>query len=124
MKHQQTFIACCAVEQLEKGQVLYIIGEQPTSLAFIHKGLMCAYVIDKKGNEYNKNFLAEGRFPDYMSALLNNKSSGLTGTNERGAFWMALWQFKYGSVGSVCHTYNKNTDHLIYSLNVEYALLP
>lgn len=53
------------------------MGEIPSSFAFIHKGLMRAYLIDEDGNEFNKNFFAEGRFPGSMSALLNNQPSFL-----------------------------------------------
>lgn len=38
---------------------------------------MRAYLIDADGNEFNKNFFAEGRFPGSMSALLNNQPSFL-----------------------------------------------
>jgi CRP-like cAMP-binding protein len=71
----QAYVACCTVKHVSKGRIIYPMGEQPTSLAFIHQGLMRAYVIDENGNEYNKNFFAEGRFPGCMSALLNNEPS-------------------------------------------------
>ncbi|SFC41888.1 Crp/Fnr family transcriptional regulator [Pseudoalteromonas denitrificans] len=71
----QAYLACCTVKKVKKGEIIYFIGSMPTSFAFIHQGLMRAYVIDKNGNEYNKNFFAEGRFPGCMSALLNNKPS-------------------------------------------------
>jgi CRP-like cAMP-binding protein len=73
----QAYSACCTLKQVKKGHVLYAIGYQPTSFSFIHQGLMRAYVIDENGNEYNKNFFAEGRFPGCMTALLNNSSSML-----------------------------------------------
>ncbi|ABG41284.1 cyclic nucleotide-binding protein [Paraglaciecola sp. T6c] len=73
----QTYVACCTVKHLDKGQIFCAIGEKPTSLAFIHQGLMRAYVIDEHGNEYNKNFFSEGRFPGCMSALLNDQPSEL-----------------------------------------------
>jgi len=46
-----------------KGEILYSIGSNPTSFAFIHTGLMRAYVIDENGNEYNKNFF---RMDDFL----------------------------------------------------------
>ena len=73
----QAYQACCTTKKLEKGEILYPLGQKPTSLAFIHQGLMRAYVIDENGNEYNKNFFAEGRFPGCMSALLKNEASVL-----------------------------------------------
>lgn len=62
-------------KHVSKDRIIYPMGEQPTSLAFIHQGLIRAYVIDENGNEYNKNFFAERRFPGCMSALLNNEPS-------------------------------------------------
>jgi len=71
----QAYMECCTVKQVAKGEIIYPIGKKPTNFAFIHQGLMRAYVIDEQGNEYNKNFFSEGRFPGCMSALLNNESS-------------------------------------------------
>ncbi|MBU2972570.1 Crp/Fnr family transcriptional regulator [Pseudoalteromonas sp. C2R02] len=69
--------ACCSIKKLAKGEILYAIGSLATSFAFIHKGLMRVYTIDESGNEFNKNFFDEGRFPGCMSALLNNETSKL-----------------------------------------------
>ncbi|MFY8350712.1 Crp/Fnr family transcriptional regulator [Pseudoalteromonas sp. SSM20] len=66
---------CTQLRSLKKGQTLYAIGETPNHFAFLHKGLMRAYVIDEQGNEFNKTFFAEGRFPGSMSALLKNTPS-------------------------------------------------
>jgi CRP-like cAMP-binding protein len=71
------YFSACHVLHVAKGTTLYAIGEIPSSFAFIHKGLMRAYLIDEEGNEFNKNFFAEGRFPGSMSALLNNQTSFL-----------------------------------------------
>jgi CRP-like cAMP-binding protein len=69
------YFSACQYTHIAKGTTLYAIGEIPSSFAFIHKGLMRAYLIDEEGNEFNKNFFAEGRFPGSMSALLNNETS-------------------------------------------------
>lgn len=69
------YFSACQYTHIAKGTTLYAIGEIPSSFAFIHKGLMRAYLIDAEGNEFNKNFFAEGRFPGSMSALLNNETS-------------------------------------------------
>lgn len=69
--------ACCSIKKLAKGEILYAIGSLATSFAFIHKGLMRVYTIDESGNEFNKNFFAEGRFPGCMSALLKTEASAL-----------------------------------------------
>lgn len=73
----QAYLSCCAVKQVQKGEILYAIGDQPLSFAFLHQGLMRAYVIDEHGNEYNKNFFSAGRFPGCMSALLNKQASDI-----------------------------------------------
>ena len=69
------FVACCNGKSVAKGQLIYPLNKVPTSFCFLHKGLARAYVTDKNGNEFNKNFFAEGRFPGSMSALLNNQAN-------------------------------------------------
>lgn len=71
------YLACCTLKNINKGDILYPLGEQPKSFAFVDQGLLRAYVIDENGNEYNKNFFAEGRFPGCMSALLKGEASWL-----------------------------------------------
>lgn len=71
----QAFERCFHIREVAKGEVLYPLAKVPTSFAFIHKGLMRAYVVDEEGNEFNKNFFAEGRFPGCMTALLKNEPS-------------------------------------------------
>lgn len=69
--------ACCDIKTCAQGEVLYHIGTIPHSFCFIHHGLMRAYTLDKDGNQYNKNFFSDGRFPGAMSALLQNTPSFL-----------------------------------------------
>jgi len=68
---------CLTLRQLNKGEILYALGEVPTHFAFLHKGLMRAYVADIDGNEFNKNFFSEGRFPGSMTALIKGEVSFL-----------------------------------------------
>ncbi|WP_231590879.1 Crp/Fnr family transcriptional regulator [Grimontia sp. AD028] len=71
----QALMACCKVTSIDKGVTLYDIAQTPTHFAFLHKGLMRAFLLDEEGNEYNKNFFDEGRFPGCMSALLQQAPS-------------------------------------------------
>lgn len=71
----QAFKAICQCKVLAKKQLLYRIGDSLDSFAFIHQGLVRAYVIDEDGHEYNKMFFNEGMFPGSMSALLTNSAS-------------------------------------------------
>ena len=70
--------ACTRFKYLKKGEILCSQGTLPTHFAFLHKGLMRAYLTDEDGNEFNKNFFCDGRFPGAMSALLDSKPSFLT----------------------------------------------
>lgn len=75
---EEAFLAyknCTRLRTVEKGEVLYEIGQTPSHFAFLHRGLMRAYVIDEQGNAFNKSFFAEGRFPGSMTALLTHKPS-------------------------------------------------
>lgn len=63
---------CCAVG---KDEVLYAAGTIPSSFAFVFRGLFRIFTTDSKGNEYNKVFFEEGRFPGSMVALLTNTPS-------------------------------------------------
>ena len=71
------YFSACHFKHIKKGEKLLSLGECPDSFAFIHKGLMRAFLIDNDGNEFNKNFFSEGRFPGSMSALLSNTNSFL-----------------------------------------------
>ena len=73
----QQFKVCCSLKTLNKGEILYQLGSTPTCFAFLHQGLMRAYLNDEQGKEYNKYFFSEGRFPGCMSALLKNEPSFL-----------------------------------------------
>jgi CRP-like cAMP-binding protein len=74
----QNFYAICRFRVIKKQQLLYQIGVQPNSFAFIYQGLMRAYVVDEKGSEYNKMFFDEGKFPGSMTALLTANRSVLS----------------------------------------------
>lgn len=63
---------------LRKRSLLYPAGYVPQSYAYIYRGLMRCFVCDEKGNEYNKNFFDEGKFPGSMTALLTSKPSVLS----------------------------------------------
>ena len=68
----------CKFTQIDKGQFFYHAGSVPSSYSFIYQGLVRCFVIDEKGNEYNKMFFDEGKFPGSMSALLTSSPSLLT----------------------------------------------
>jgi CRP-like cAMP-binding protein len=65
------------IKRLEKHQVLYQAGDIPSTFAWVFDGLIRGFVGDDKGNEYNKKFFDEGKFPGAMSALLTNTPSKL-----------------------------------------------
>ena len=70
--------AICRVEDVPRGHILYPAGAIPTSFAFVYRGLFRVYVMDDKGNEYNKNFFDEGKYPGPMVALLTATRSEAT----------------------------------------------
>jgi CRP-like cAMP-binding protein len=62
-------------EVIEKNTVLYSMNEIQKDFGFIYKGLIRVFILDKKGNEYNKFFFDENTFPGPMVALLTNSPS-------------------------------------------------
>ena len=68
-------VALSKYRELKKHQVLYPLGEIPTSFAFVYSGLFRTFITDEKGNEYNKIFFYEGTFPGSMTALLRHEPS-------------------------------------------------
>ena len=72
-----SFMAICKFRALTKRSFLYNIGSIPPSYSYIYKGLVRCFTFDEKGNEYNKMFFDEGKFPGSMSALLTTTPSML-----------------------------------------------
>ena len=68
----------CKFRSLHKYDILYSLGDLPRTYSFVYSGLLRLFVIDKKGNEYNKKFFDEGSFPGSMAALLTSKPSQFT----------------------------------------------
>lgn len=73
----QSFREITRYRSLPKGELLYRFNEVPRSYAYIYQGLIRGYVCDDKGNEYNKNFFDEDKFPGSMTALLTSTPSRL-----------------------------------------------
>ncbi len=71
----QALCDICRVREIPRGHILYRCGEVPASFAFVYRGLFRVYVTDDKGNEYNKNFFDEGKYPGAMTALLTDSPS-------------------------------------------------
>lgn len=71
----QAFICLCHYRQLPAKAFLYRAGERPDSFSYVYQGLFRTFIADQEGNEYNKNFFAEGSFPGCMTALLTGKPS-------------------------------------------------
>ncbi len=71
----QAFMAISKFQSLTKNSLLYSAGQVPNSYAYIYQGLVRCFVCDEKGNEYNKNFFDEGKFPGSMTALLTSSPS-------------------------------------------------
>lgn len=65
----------CQPRHLKKNQTLYTEGSEPSTFCFVHRGLLRLHITDSKGNEYNKNFFAEGSFVGCMTALLTQTPS-------------------------------------------------
>ncbi len=73
----QAFIGICKFRSLTKHSYLYNIGNIPPSYSYIYQGLVRCFSCDEKGNEYNKMFFDEGKFPGSMTALLTSTPSML-----------------------------------------------
>lgn len=71
----QALQAICEYREIKKHQVLYALGEVPSSFSYVYSGLFRTFITDARGNEYNKNFFYEGTFPGSMAALLRNEPS-------------------------------------------------
>lgn len=63
------------VRYVKKGDYLCHLGDVSKELIFVVDGLLRAYIIDVKGNEYNKNFFLENNFAGSMVSLLTKEPS-------------------------------------------------
>lgn len=73
----QALKAVTYTRTLKKHQVLYQAGSIPSTFAWVFHGLIRGFICDEKGNEYNKKFFDEGKFPAAISALLTKTPSKL-----------------------------------------------
>ena len=73
----EAFKGFIQVRSLPKQSLLYRAGEVPRSFAYVYQGLVRCFACDEKGNEYNKNFFDESKFPGAMTALLSSTPSVL-----------------------------------------------
>lgn len=67
----------CKVYHVDKQRIIYPIGTVPQSFSYVVAGLVRCFVIDDNGNEYNKNFFDEGKFPGAMASMLTSSASRL-----------------------------------------------
>lgn len=68
----------CTCNNLDKGEVLYNTGITASSFGYVYSGLLRAFTIDEKGNEYTKIFFDKGSFPGSMRSLLQSEPSEFT----------------------------------------------
>ncbi len=68
----------CTCKSLDKGEILYNTGATPTSFGYVYSGLLRAFTVDEKGNEYSKIFFDKGSFPGSMPSLLQSEPSQFT----------------------------------------------
>ena len=68
----QNFIAICKFKSVKKHSLIYKIGDIPLSFSYLYKGLVRCFSCNEDGNEYNKVFFDEGKFPGSMTALLTS----------------------------------------------------
>ncbi|WP_349304652.1 Crp/Fnr family transcriptional regulator [Pseudoalteromonas sp. BDTF-M6] len=73
----QQFKPLCTLIHVDKHQLIYPDGVVPRSFSYLYRGLVRCFVTDEKGNEYNKMFFDEGKFPGSMTALLTQQASSL-----------------------------------------------
>jgi len=60
---------------IKKHDCICRFNEYPDGFFFVSVGLFRTYIINEKGNEYNKNFFFENTFPGSMVALLHHEPS-------------------------------------------------
>ena len=73
----EKFKPFCNFRSVNKHEILYAAGEVPKSFSFVYSGLFRVFVVDEKGNEYNKLFFDKSSFTGAMSALLKSVPSRL-----------------------------------------------
>ncbi len=65
----------CTFINVQKNDYICRFNEYPNAFYFVSTGLFRIYILNEKGNEYNKNFFTENTFPGSMAALLKKETS-------------------------------------------------
>jgi CRP-like cAMP-binding protein len=65
----------CTFRYIKKNDCICRFNEYSDGFFFVSVGLFRTYILNEKGNEYNKNFFFENTFPGSMVALIKNETS-------------------------------------------------
>lgn len=71
----EKFLSLLSPLTIPKGSYYLREGQVPLKFAFISHGLVRYLYVDQKGNEYTKNFIAEGVFMSAYSAMISHTPS-------------------------------------------------
>lgn len=71
----EEFKNICTFMNVKKNEYICKFHEYPDGFYFVKFGLFRSYILNEKGNEYNKQFFSENTFPASMVALLTNETS-------------------------------------------------
>ena len=65
----------CTFRYIKKNDCICRFNEYSEGFFFVSVGLFRTYILNEKGNEYNKIFFFENTFPGSMVALIKNETS-------------------------------------------------
>lgn len=72
---KELFNSTATIKSIQKGTILLRQGEIPTSLYYIHKGIVRGYYIDDTGNDVTKCFACETEFACAEGLLRSGETS-------------------------------------------------
>lgn len=101
---QADFLSLFSPRLIKRGEYFVREGTYSADLAYVRSGVLRAYYVDEKGNEYNKTFFPENTFAASLASILQNIPSFL---NFDALTDTSLWVADYYKM---MHLFSKHRD--------------
>jgi len=77
-EQENNFSSLISIKRIRKGEIILSEGQQAKTIAFVKSGLFRYYYVDKKGNEFTKDFFVENSVLVSYNSIIEKRGSYFT----------------------------------------------